>query len=233
MVRHLCSPDEEFRRFLQLSENLNLPTLCLEYIEDKFVSNNDDKYYFGRMLFNFGVGKRGGKKLLPLNIIDFNLSNGKRICEVKTLWGASFVDFHHELLKLSLPENNITVEDFSQWFKRNGGIAEKYYEKYLSIFVCFGVLFENFFPVGKEQKFTDMALREFQKVKDRFGITPILAKVVDDGSETDLYWYSYQDFLQKVVDDRINPAFSSQPVRPPALPTAITPSTSPNPPSPP
>lgn len=204
MVRHLATPDGEFRTFIELSRSLNLPALCLEYLDDKFVSNNEDKYYFGRMLFDFGIGKRGGRKFSPINIIDFNSSNGKKFCEVKTLWGESFVDFHHKLLKLSTLDGDIVVEDFSQWFKRNGGEAEKYYEKYLSIFVCFGVLFENFFAEGKEKEFTDMALRVIQKIKDRFGYAPVLAKVVADGSETDLYWYSYQDFLKKVVDDKIN-----------------------------
>ena len=203
MVRHLASPDAEFRRFLELSDKVGLSPICLEYLQDKFVSNNEDKYYFGRMLFDFGVGKKGGRRLDPINIIDFNTSNGKRFCDLKTLWNENFVDFHHKLLNESVP-NRVEIQDFSEWFKRNGGSANKYYEKYLSLFVCYGILFENFLLSGEEAELTkNLVINNIEKIKEKFGYTPIIVKV-DDTSEGDQYWYSYQDFLKKIVYDKIN-----------------------------
>lgn len=204
IVRHLASPDAEFRRFLELADKVGLSPICLEYLQDKFVSNNEDKYYFGRMLFDFGLGKKGGRRLISSTVINFDESNGKKFCDVKTLWNENFVDFHHQILKESLPNRQIITQDISPWLKRNGGVAEKYYEKYLLLFVCYGILFENFLLSGEEAKLTkNLVINNIEKIKEKFGYAPIIVKV-DDSSEGDLYWYSYQDFLKKGIDDKIN-----------------------------
>src|SRR3989338_6746540 len=85
------------------------------------------------------------KKTIVKTVVDFNLNNGKKFKEIKTLWGESFVDFHRKLFTV----HDYKTEDFhlynaSDWFKKNGGKAVGYYTNLLLMFTCFGILFENF-----------------------------------------------------------------------------------------
>jgi hypothetical protein len=109
-------------------------------------------------------------------------------------------------------DKKVAFQDFSHWIKRNGGNAEKYYEKYLALFVCHGVLFENYFLFGEEAELTNnLVLKNIEKIKDNFGFAPIIVKVVE--TEGDLYWYSYQDYLKTIVSDKIKNGYNPSPGR--------------------
>ena len=60
LVRHIASPNNEFIRFLNLSELIGLKPKCMEYQHDKFRAENQDKYYLGKLFFFNGIGKKWG-----------------------------------------------------------------------------------------------------------------------------------------------------------------------------
>lgn len=74
-----------------------LKPLCLEYLDDKFVAENIDKYYLCKMFFYGGAGRNGGINLSTMKVINFNDSQGKRIGGLETVGGNSLENFHHKL----------------------------------------------------------------------------------------------------------------------------------------
>lgn len=142
LSRHVSSPNFELLYFLDSSKKIGLKPLCLEYTKDKFVTKNWDKYYLGRMFFFEGTGKKGGSKITSLKVVDFDQYDGKKFSNIRTIWGESMIKFHHSLLCSKISSDNIF--DMSCNYKRNGGRASEYYNYILSLFICHGVLFENF-----------------------------------------------------------------------------------------
>ena len=49
--RQILSPNYEYLRFLDLVQGIDLKPLCLEYLEDMFITTNKDKTYLAKMAF--------------------------------------------------------------------------------------------------------------------------------------------------------------------------------------
>lgn len=115
-----------------------------------------------------------------------NMKN-KRKFQIGVMGSAADLNYSKELEQIAF--------DVGKEIAESGNItvygAEKYYEKYLAIFVCFGILFENFFLSGEEAQLTNnLVINNIEKIKKMFGCGPIIVKV-EDTKEGDLYWYSY------------------------------------------
>lgn len=185
MFRQLATPNYEAIKFLNiLSSNNYLQPVFWEYFSDKFTSNNEYKRALGKVSFHAGTGKKGGAKINQYTIIDFNGSNGKKISEVKTLWGESLIDFHHSLFSLVYP-NKAVFFDASGWFRESGGSAKNYYESFMRLFVKDAILFEDFLLDDEEEReFTEKVfLPAFVKVFEETGRKPIIVPLVWSGKE--------------------------------------------------
>ena|SRR4030067_1261493 len=51
LLRQMVSPNYEYYNFLNLIPKINLKPLCLEYLEDMFITTNKDKTYLAKMAF--------------------------------------------------------------------------------------------------------------------------------------------------------------------------------------
>lgn len=193
--RQVLSLNFELLRFLQMSNIIELKPVAFEYLQDKFITKSIDKYYLGRLFFYGEKGKRAGNLLSTLKVIRFNRSEGKKICDLKTIWNGNLVDFHHKLAYCL--DSNISREDISDYLKRNGNVASKYYTYYFSLFICHGVLFENFLLEDSQTDFTkNVVLPSFEKVQAKFGLKPLIVPLVPFEDEEDLYWRYYPKFLK-------------------------------------
>jgi hypothetical protein len=202
-VRSIISPDFEFLFFLRIMKEFKMEFACLEYAGDKFTSSNEDKYHFGRMFFDNGKGKKGGNKIVTRKIIDFNSCEGKSVNKLKTVWGENFVEFHHRMLNKIAPESVSNVYDFSSWLKRRGKDAKSFYVYYLALFICHGILFENFFAKGNEESFTrKIVIANVKKLENMFGVKPLIVPLTPIDDEEDLYWYCYPGNLLKEIKIR-------------------------------
>jgi hypothetical protein len=190
LFRQVATPNIEVSRFLIIADGVGMKPLFLEYFDDKFTSNNEWKLYLGKLAFYEGVGKKGGAKINYKTIIDFNKFNGKRICEVTTLWGDKLSDFHRSLFNINY--NHIESENFfeaSDWFKSCGGSAEKYYKKLLALFILNNILIENFMLDEDEFIFTkNTFLPAFKFVTDFFGLKPIIVTLAPTKIESEEFW---------------------------------------------
>jgi len=204
LARHVLSPNFELFRFLELSKLIELKSLCLEYIHDKFVACNIDKYHLCKLFFYHGDGKHGGANISAQKVIEFEQAEGKKINELKTLWGDNLVEFHHKLIQSLQLNSNVDFFDISQHYKRNGEVAEKYYEYFLALLICYGVLFENYLLDHKMAGFVENILMpNFKKIKKKFGVKPLIVPLVPADDEEHLYWRHYPTNVKKSIDSLV------------------------------
>ena len=192
MFRQLVSPNYEIRRFVNVADAWEVDILFWEYHNDKFTSNNELKHALGKMPFYTGMGKDGRARITNFNIIDFNTSNGKKISEVKTLWGQSLIDFHHKFFRNRYSDVNHHFFDASKWFKEHGAGAAGYYTNFLSLFIRHAILFENFLLDSREISFTkDIFLPAFINIYRITGLKPIIVALEPTHIEGDKFWVCY------------------------------------------
>jgi hypothetical protein len=196
--RNIATPNYEFFHFIQQANKTGLPILVTEYIRDKFVTINSDKLGLGRMPFYRGRNKKGRLLFRYRNVIDCTIYQGKPIGEIKTLWGETLADFHHRLLTTT--SFSIDILDASSWYKSNGGNAENYYHNYLAMFICHGILFENFITNEEEERFSkSVVFPAFKQVVEHFGMKPLIVSLVPHDVASDIYWRCYPADIEEEV----------------------------------
>lgn len=194
LARHVATPNFGFLRFLDLSKKVGLDWVCPEYLQDTFVSKNPDKYFLGKLFVYEGLGKHEGEKISIKKIVNFNEMDGKPFCEVKTLQGMNFVDFHHRKLLESGVNYIGHVPDISDWLRRHGSSPSAFYPYLLSLFVRNAILFDNFLLKGPE---TDFVKRIFfpnlLAVEKEFDLKPLIVRLAPKDKEASDYWFYYPE----------------------------------------
>jgi hypothetical protein len=190
--RQVATPNSDTRQFIKLTKNNGLTAVFSEYLEDKFTSNNEFKLSLGRLDIHRN-SKRGNEINEKLTIVDFNKNDGKRIKDVLTFWGQPLVDFHKKLFKFyGFSLNDFIFYDASDWLRRNGQTAKFYYKNDLLLYVCHGILFENFLLSGNEGRFTkNIFLPAFEYVIKSTGQKPLIVPVSPIDKENDVASFSY------------------------------------------
>jgi hypothetical protein len=169
LYRALTTPNFECLLFDKISKSIGLQSLFLEYLEDKFCVMNPDKVAMGKITFYHGKGKRNGHKTTIEKVVDFNLCSGNQFDSISTSWGMDFVGFHRHLLILKM--KSLQKYDLASWCKEHGGKPSTYYHLVMALFICHGILFENFLDEGDEGVFTHEIVRPaFQRVTKHFGL---------------------------------------------------------------
>jgi hypothetical protein len=201
MARQLATPNLENRTFLSIAKTGGLHPIFLEYFDDKFTSNNKYKHSLGQLHIQNKIDKNGNKVVENITIIDFNESNGKRLKDIKTLWGESLIDFHKNLFKLYGLENFSFFEE-TDWYQKNNEKPIDFYTKFFLLVTCFGILFENFLPLedNTEGKFTrDVVLPALKNATDLAGVKPLIVPVESIDSENDDFWYYHLPIIKKTI----------------------------------
>jgi hypothetical protein len=198
LFRQVMTPDFECERFLDLSMEINLNPLGWEYLEDKFSTRNHDKVGLCKMAFFGGKNKKGENLINYKKIINLTESDNEKFNKIKTLQGENFVDFHHRIfLQYGL---KLEFFDASEWFKKNGNSAEKYYKQFMTFFIRNGILFENFVTDESERKFAENivypAINEVEKI---FKIKPLIVPLAPINEASDNYWWCYADSIKNKV----------------------------------
>jgi hypothetical protein len=200
LVRQITASDIEYYHFIEQAKSIGLKPTFVEYLTDKFATNNPDKYHLGKLYFFEGQGKNHGDKIRVMRIVDFNKNEGKKLSEVTTVWGESLVDFHHKILSLSHPEDKKNIFEISDWININGGSAKKIYKKYFTWFICHGILFENFLLNHDEFEFTEkVVLPSIKVIQQKFGINPLIVPVIPLREENNLYWWCFPKNIRNIV----------------------------------
>lgn len=201
MARQLATPNHENRTFISLAKENGLHPVFLEYFDDKFTSNNKYKHSLGQLRIQDKTDKNGNKVVENITVIDFNKSNGKKLKNIKTLWGESLVDFHKRLFDL------YNLKDFSffeetNWYKKGNEGPIEFYTNFFLLVTCFGILFENFLLLEDdvEGKFTkDVVLPALKRTIHLTGVKPLIVPVEAVDLETDDFWYYHLPIVKKAI----------------------------------
>lgn len=211
LARQLASPNFEFMKFSNVADKLNgFTKIVMEMHKDKFTpADNLTKYHLGKIVFNNSRMQHDSNN--SIMTVDFNEYGGKKISEVKTVWGQGFVDFHHELLQYSINNklNSETTQfDASDWVSKLGTSASEYYAKFLSLFLQNGILFENFLLKEKaEQTFTrEVFLPAFIKIIKETGVKPLIVSYLPIETEGNNFWNYYPDEYFEFINHKLQAA---------------------------
>lgn len=200
--RQVATPNHEMIRFLRLAKQMKLKPLILEYHDDKFVSSeNRSKRALGKMPIYQHTGSDGRDMMEYKTVCDFNVSTGKKFKDVECLTGEDIISFHHNLFRTITKLNPKTYcFDASDWFKSAGERAELYYEQLLTLFIRDGIMFENFMSFRSESAFTkSIIVPAFEKLKSRYGIQPLIVRLLPENEDMRQFWDAYPKKIQKFV----------------------------------
>ncbi len=201
IVRYIASPNVESYYFHDLAELSGLDPLYLEFTQDKFVAKNPSKYHLCKL--SSVSEENSGEK--SVKVVDFNKYEGKLLSEIETLNGKRLVQFHHDLFtKSSAGIQKPFIYDFSEWFLKHRNKNGFYYFDYLALFVCHGVLFENFLGDKEESNFTDEIVKPaFEEIERVFGVKPLIFPLQPIKVEEHKNWYGYKDALLEEIREEI------------------------------
>jgi len=204
-VRDIISPNNEFFYFLDIVGDIGIKPVFIEYSAGKFVAKNINKYHLCRMYFHHGIGRHGGGKIECSHIVNFNTMEGKKMNKVCTIWDENIIDFHHNLLeKTSINIKTKDIVDFSKWFDKHKVKTKYWYMHYLALFLCHGILFDNFITDNGEKEFTEKKiLPSLKALTKKFGIKPLIVPLCPIESENDLYWWLYPGHIKQHLDKKI------------------------------
>ncbi len=203
LSRHLITPNYELIHFMDVIKNAGIEPVLLEYLEDKFTSKNPLKYSLGKMTFQADIANKFEKNQTQ-NVIEFSIFDGRKIKEIRTIWGESLIDFHHGLLEAFFPDSNKYLYDASDWFHRMGTSAIEYYSRYTALFVKNAILFENFHLEGDELRFIkSVFLPIFIDIWRTTGEKPLIVSVLPMDNHNDIFWTCYpMRILNKIKDGK-------------------------------
>lgn len=197
-IDQVATPNFGTRRFIKLASEFNLKPVFSEFYDDLLRVDNDYKHYLGEIL----ISKHGKEISEKVVVVDFKKYNRKKIKDVLTVWGEPLINFHRKLFEAySYPEKDLIFYDASKWLERNGKKANKYYKKDLLIYICHGILFENFLFKGKESGFTkNIFLPAFEHVVASTGVKPLIVPVSPLDTEEDLYGFCYDERVKSFIN---------------------------------
>ncbi len=197
MIHQLITPDNEFNLFIDTSIKIGLKPLCLEYLEDNFVTTNINKIGLAKAKlidrFNKKTGEIVFKHKKVISLASGNHEN-RTFNELETVQGEKLVNFHHRILKERF--SNIDTVDISYWIKSFGPKSNDWYPYYLALFIRNGIVFENYIEDGKEGDFTKKILiPHFLSVTKHFGVKPLIVEGVPKDQVNDTIWRSYPKYM--------------------------------------
>lgn len=189
LFRFVATPNLECALAQDMASLADLNFVFMEFLNDKFCTRNADKVHLGRMSFFDDKNNRQAETGSRKKVIDLVQSEGVRFKDMKTLDGGSFVDFHHNLFQMK--GDDLRTFDVSH-FKTNGETALEVYMKVFSLFVCHGILFENYFLDidPDERRFTkEVIVPVFEIVHKKFGVKPLIVPIVTNKDENTFWQY--------------------------------------------
>lgn len=202
LCRQIATPNYDSLLFVSVASDNNLKPTFFEYIDDKFVSDNEFKHSLGQLRIHKGIDKAGNFIEEKISVIDFNKSNGKKIKDLITLEGESLVQFHKKLFNVhNINPNDLFFIDGSDWVNKNGKKATEYYSNLFLFFVCHGILFENFFITkNSEGDFTkNILLPAIKRVIEITGVKPLIVPISPIDLEENRHCFSYDQVIKPLL----------------------------------
>ncbi len=184
LFRHIQTPNHEFEVFCAGIRQAALRPLCLEYAQDNFYSWNQDKHRLCQPVFCLAPNH-----LNHLRLVNFKGIEKCPMNSIKAKNGLLLTDYHHALLEHAKPDSAHYITDVSQWFF-DASRGDYYYLRFLALFICHGILFENFVAADEsERRFTrEKVIPSFGKAMELFGVRPLIVPMMPVETEDSDHW---------------------------------------------
>jgi hypothetical protein len=200
--RQIATPNNDCLNFLNITKDFGLTPIFMEYHSDKFSSNNSFKRSLGQLHIQGPVNKQDEFRIEKISIMDFNKHNGKILKNVTTHWNEPLIDFHRRLFNIcKLEDQACNFYDTSEWVSDHGSTPEEYYKQFFLLFICFGILFENF--TTEEDEGGDFSknviLPAINEVFKLTGVKPLIVPIPPMDMENDNYWILYNDIIKSAL----------------------------------
>lgn len=189
LARHIPTPNFETLRFLELTKSCNLPVFISADTEDKFTTMNSLKRSLGNIRTSKGNDPTDDEfETYP--IIDFAAGSGKKLKEIKTLWGQPLTEFHAELFSYIGTEGVTFVND-STWINKNGrGNILEHYKRFLSLCLTHCIMFETY-PYEEEEFVNSVISPTYDFLLETFGCTPLIVDLLPAQNKSSRIWEAY------------------------------------------
>ena len=187
LFRYLATPNFEFELFLKIASQAELHPLYIEYQQDDFVAWNRDKYRLCRP--GFAVHRN---QVRNLRLVNFEKMRGKspcRLSELTTGNGMSLACYYKTLLARAFSDHQFSAIDFSCWVSHER-TAKYFYLRRMALFICNGILFENFVAADEsELRFArEKVIPSFVEAVRLFGVRPLIVPLLPLESEGSDHW---------------------------------------------
>jgi|SRR3989344_324607 len=198
LFRFIATPNVEFSLASEMAKLTDLGLIFMEFLGDKFCTRNQDKLHLGKLLF---FNQKDGNIHIKTKkkIIDIEKCDNQPFGTIKTFWGENLIDFHHRIFLEEYGKiNTFNVSEL----KKNGEDPFQIYLKIFALFVCYGILFENYFVQSNEDEktFTFNVIRPaFYEIQKMFGVKPLVVPLVSATVEETLIWQYYPDYLENTI----------------------------------
>lgn len=200
LFRYIATPNFEYMKGKEVADQLGLDYLLMEFFSDKFCTINPDKRGLGRMNFFRCKDKKGNNVISKKNIFDLPKNDGKKFAEIITYSGEKLVNFHHQILKQCVVDSRSC--DISDFAAKKGSNCKETYPYFMALFLCFGVLLEDYdLNLKEERSFVEKTVKPASKqITKIFGVKPLIVKLFDE-LEYDYYWNCYPESIKKFIWD--------------------------------
>lgn len=188
LSRPIATPNYETIKFCNDAIGLRMNPYILE-LPGKFVSINAEKRHLWRMEFTKEVF---GAVQTKLRLFDRQSSEGRIFSEIVLESGGCPLDLHRNLLRASIPQN-IGVIDMTQWFQELKSTFSDYYMRFMMLFLCHAVWFENYFLIDRRERqlIELVVLPAYQNAIRTFGCRPLIVRFLPAETEASVDWHKY------------------------------------------
>ncbi len=200
-ARSIHTPNQEFFFFRDTVKEFGLDPVYCNYYVAKLVMKNPEKYHLARLGFIEGQDKHGRLLYSYKNIVNINTNEGKCLQDISVRDDLSLIDFHGGLFNAT--KDPYTFVDISKWFLK---VREDdgYYCKYLALFLCHGVLFDNYLLANDAEHkfFMEKILPSFEFLEKKFGVKPLIFPVLPIKEENDFFYLFYKSEIKNIIREK-------------------------------
>jgi hypothetical protein len=192
--RPVTTPNFEMHTFLMQAEMIGLDPVSIEY-PGKLVARNADKYHACMMYFRKGNKRLHSHQVDKMKVADISKYEGKNMSTTPTIFDEMLPDFHRKLFLKEFPTLADSIVDYTEWFNKGRKSTEHYYLYHLALFLCHGILFDNFFFTDEVERdfIIEKILPSFEKITEMFGVRPLIVPILPLDSERSHEWLYYPD----------------------------------------
>lgn len=198
-IRSIHTPNREHLFVRDVIKEFGIETVFCNYSSGKLVMRNTEKYNLVKLAFAEKTNSKGELIFSRKSIVDAARNEGKNLNEIDVVPGISLVDFHNDLVCES--RGICDSVDISEWFNGVRNNEDGYYAKLLALFICNGVLFDNYLLGDKSENdfFMKKVWPSFQFIEKKFGLKPLIFPALPIKEENNELYLFYNPEIKNII----------------------------------